>query len=442
MLGKNLVSSVLTQVPLFVLGIVSGIFSTRILGDESKGVFALFQANTQLFVLIFSLGIQTGIVYFISSSKIKKELVAGMSITIFAISSLILLVLLICSQLFGFSHWFLPSDFTSNIYLTSLFVLFSLTFVNSILSGFYQAHSKFVLLNWISVTNSIINTVLFAGLFLYLSTKTIDDTTKLNYVLGITIFALILNTSILLYFQFKRIHIRFDFHFTLKKHITPFVIYNTSIYIGVFVNFFNYRLDLWLINIYLDDKDLSYYSLAANIVQIILYIATAIAGVMLPNLSSRTGNDRILTFLKITRISFVLFVGIVISAVLLSSFVIPFLYGADFTASVFPFQLLLIGILFSCCTQLFAQLLLVENQNKLNILACTVGLGITIVAGITLIPIYGIAGASIATTLTYLVIFTITYIFVIRYTKTISLNLFIPNKNDIAIIRNLINKKR
>lgn len=440
MLGKNLVSSVLTQAPLFILGIVSGIFSTRILGDEAKGVFALFQANTQLFVLIFSLGIQTGIVYFVSSGKIKKELVAGMSFTILGISCVSLILLLFSSRLFGFSHWFLPENYTSNLYLISLFILFALTFINSIFSGFFQAQSKFVLLNWISIVNSIINTLLFTCLFFLLKNLSLDNGTKLNFVLVISIIALLLNSLILLFFQIKRIPTKLNFQFSLKNHIKPFILYNTSIYIGVFVNFFNYRLDLWLINVYLDDKELSYYSLAANIVQIILYVASAIAVVMLPNLSSRTGNDRILTFVKITRISFILFILISLTAFLLSSVIIPLLYGNDFKSSVIPFQLLLIGVLFSCCTQLFAQLLLVENQNKLNILACSIGLIITIFAGVTLIPVYGIIGASIATTLTYLVIFILTFIFVIRYTKSLTVNLLIPTKSDILTFKNLIKR--
>ncbi len=95
MLSKNLISSVLTQIPVFLLGVISGVFSTRVLGSETKGIFSLFQANSQLFVLIFSLGIQTGIVYFISSKKIAESIVAAMSIYIFSISSLLLLLLIV-----------------------------------------------------------------------------------------------------------------------------------------------------------------------------------------------------------------------------------------------------------------------------------------------------------------------------------------------------------
>lgn len=442
MLSKNLVSSVLTQVPLFILGIVTGVFSTRILGEEAKGVFALFQANTQLFVLIFSLGIQTGIVYFISSNKIKKELVAGMSLAIFSVSCIILAALLFFSKLFGFTHWFLPSEYTDGFYLACLFVLFMLTFINSILSGFYQAHSKFVLLNWISITNSILNTLLFSGLFLFLSNKSLDNTERLNYVLALTLIALTVNTCILLFYQKKRINIPVKFNFSIKNHIQPFLLYNTSIYIGVFVNFFNYRLDLWLINVYLDDKELSYYSLAANVVQIILFIAGAIAGVMLPNLSSKTKDERIATFLTITRISFVLFILIIFIGFVVSPYIIPLLYGSDFTSSIVPFQVLSIGILFSCCTQLFAQLLLVENQNKLNIVACSIGLIVTIITGLALIPNYGILGASAATTITYFVIFILTYFFVLKYIRPISINPFLPTTREIQLIKKLIPKRK
>jgi O-antigen/teichoic acid export membrane protein len=53
MLGKNLISSVLTQIPLFIFGIAVGVFSTRILGEEGKGIVALFQSKSQFFYLFF-----------------------------------------------------------------------------------------------------------------------------------------------------------------------------------------------------------------------------------------------------------------------------------------------------------------------------------------------------------------------------------------------------
>ena len=80
MLGRNLIASVLTQVPVFVLGVLAGIFSTRFLGEDAKGIYSIFQANTQLFILIFSLGMQTGIVFFISNKKIAEKNIMGICV--------------------------------------------------------------------------------------------------------------------------------------------------------------------------------------------------------------------------------------------------------------------------------------------------------------------------------------------------------------------------
>lgn len=441
MLGKNLISSVLTQVPLFIFGVAIGVFSTRILGDEGKGIFSLFQANTQLFVLIFSLGIQTGIVYFISSKKITAKIVAGMSSALFFTGCVLLISLLLFLKWIGYAHYILPKGYTSYFYIIILFIMFAITFINSIISGFFQAHSKFILLNWISIISVALNLVIFVVLYSIISNETLSVFRRFDYVLYATLISLLINFILLSYFFIRRIPIQPSFQFTLKHQLKPFIFYNLSVYIGVFINFFNYRLDLWIINSYLDDKSLSYYSLAANIVQIILFAAGAIAAVMLPNISNRTGKDRIATFLTITRISFLLFVFISFIAFIVSYWIIPIMYGAEFVKVVIPFQLLLIGIFFSCLSQLFSQLLLAENKNYLNILACSIGLVFTIVFGFILIPTWGIIGASISTTITYFVIFLFTFIFVTKYTKSVSVNLFLPSKSDFSFIKNMIIKK-
>lgn len=439
MLGKNLVSSVLTQVPLFVLGILTGIFSTRILGEDLKGVFSLFQANTQLFVLVLSLGIQTGIVYFISSKKISKNIVLGITITIFIASSILMMLFLLFAKSTDFIDVILSENYSSPIYLLAFFLLFAITFANSILSGFFQSESKFILLNWISIGNSFLNLVIFSFLFYYFSNHQLLTDFRFNIVLLASISSLLLNFTILMFFFVKRIYVKPSFN--IKKYYKPFILYNLSIYFGMFINFFNYRLDLWMINYYLKDQDLSYYSLAANIVQIILFVSTSIAVVMLPNLAGKDEIDRNRTFAIISRISFSLFVFITITAFLLSSFIIPLMYGVEFSGAVIPFQLLLPGILLSCVTQLFSSLLVSIRKNIFNIIACSLGLLVTTIGGFILIPIYGIVGASLVTTLSYFVIFLFSYIFVLKQMNGFSLNLFIPSKLDFKMIQSIIKKK-
>lgn len=442
MLGKNLIASVFTQVPVFILGVISGVYSTRILGEDAKGAFSLFQTNAHLFVLIFSLGIRTGIVYFISSKKITEGLVSGMSIFIFIISSLVLIIFLIIAHSFHFTSVLLPEGYDTLFYLITLFLMYLLSFLNSIMASFFQAHSSFKVINSVSLINSVLNVIIFTVLYFYIESQTLVAITRFNYILYATLLALFLNSLMWIAIYKKTIYTAPDFNFAAKDQLKKFVLYNTSIYLGMFINFFNYRLDLWVVNHYLSDKDLSYYSLAANINQIILYIAVTIGSVMLPNLSSRSEEDRLTTFIRVSRICFAFFTGLCLIAYLICGFIIPFMYGNSFESTITPFRILLPGILFSSITQLFSILIVSINKNKYNIIACSAGLVITLILDIILIPLIGINGAAIATTISYFLIFLITYIFILFETKNHTFNFFMPSFFDIKTLITHIKSNR
>ena len=440
MLGKNLISSVLTQIPVFILGIVSGVFSTRILGEEAKGVFSLFQANYLLFLLVFSFGIQTGIVYFISSTKYTEQVVAGISLAIFLISSLVLLTLLFATYFFDLSSFYLPENYDTIPYLIALFLLFFLSFFNSLLTSFFQARSKFNVINRVAIINSVINAVLFPILYFYLLSKTISVVEKFNYVLIATLILLLLNSIIWLYLYSKQITVLPLLSKKIMSRIKEFISYSLLIYIGMFVNFFNYRLDLWIVNNYLDEKQLSHYSLAANITQIILFLSVTIASVILPKLSNSDDTKRLVIFTQISRFSFSFFFLLVFIAFSTSYFIIPLMYGEEFVPTVIPFQILSLGILFSCITQLFSMLLVASNKNIFNIIACSIGLVFTLIFDIYLIPKFQINGAAIATLISYFAIFIITYIFVLTKTTIRTKNLLIPTKQDVICLVGLVKK--
>lgn len=442
MLGKNLISSVITQIPIFILGIVSGIFSTRILGEEAKGIFSLFQANYLLFYLVFSFGIQSGMVYFISSKKYSEELVAGIAISICLFSSALLFCFFILSSYLNFTDLYLPENYLHTSYIIALFLLFFFTFINSLLTSFFQARSMFKLINWVSVFNSILNALFFTLLYFHLKDSTITAHEKFNYVLISTLVLLVINSVLWIYLYITQISVVPIFGKEILTRLKEFINYSILIYIGMFVNFFNYRLDLWVVNHYLDEKQLSHYSLAANISQIILYLSVTIGSVLFPYLSNGSDENRLTTFIQISRFSFLFFLVLVFIAFISSFFIIPFMYGEEFVNTVIPFQILSIGILFSCITQIFSTLLVSFNKNIYNIIACSIGLVVTVYFDIYLIPKYDIIGASYATLISYLVIFILTYIFVLTKLTIKTKNLFLPTKKDIAQLYLLINPKK
>ncbi len=435
MLGKNLIATVLTQIPVFVLGVLSGVYSTRILGEDAKGVFSIFQANLQFFVLFFSIGIQTGIVYFISSKKISENKVTGMTLLIILISSVLLALMFIFLHFTDLAGYFMTDRFAGFLYMITLYFMFLFTMINSVLAAFLQAHSKFRIINIVTFTNGIVNALVFVVLFYCIGANETDPVANFNLILYATAGLLVFNTLLWSGFYWKEFSFSPSFDFKLRIEMKQFISYNLLIYIGMFINFFNYRLDLWIVNHYTLPADLSYYSLAANICQIILFVSVTVSSVIFPNLSGKSDEERIKTFIRLSRIGFVFFLGLILVAFLLSSWIIPFMYGSEFSGSILPFQILLPGILFSCITQLFSIFLVASNKNIYNILACSAGVIFTVALDFILIPVYGINGAALATLSSYFIIGVVTYGFIKIKLKVPTYNLFLPNKKEIVFLK-------
>ncbi len=442
MLVKNIINSVLTQVPVFLLGIVSGVFSTRILGEEAKGVFSLFQANYLLFVMLFSFGIQTGIVYFVSSKKYSEQIVAGLSFAVFTVCSVLLTGMLLTAYYMDFSSYFFPEGYNSLPYVFSVVVLFILTFFNNLITSFFQAHSMFSIINRISLINSVVNAILFSIVYFFILNRDFAPSERFDYVLILTIFLVFINSLVWLVLYLNKINVKPKMNNITSDIVKKFIGYSLLIYLGTVINFFNYRLDLWIVNYFLDEKELSHYSLAANIAQIILIVAVTIASVILPKLSNETDEKKFEIFTLVSRASFSVFFILIVTAIITANFLIPLLYGKEFSPTIVPFQILAIGIFVSCITQIFTIIVITLNKSKYSIYACAIGLIFTVFFDLYLIPIYNINGAAIATLISYFVIFLVTYYLIITKTEITTKNLFLLTKSDLSVGLSYIKRRK
>lgn len=442
MLVKNIINSILTQVPVFLLGIVSGVFSTRILGEEAKGVFSLFQANYLLFVMLFSFGIQTGIVYFVSSKKYSEQIVAGLSFAVFTVCSVLLTGMLLTAYYMDFSSYFFPEGYNSLPYVFSVVVLFILTFFNNLITSFFQAHSMFSIINRISLINSVVNAILFSIVYFFILNRDFAPSERFDYVLILTIFLVFINSLVWLILYLNKINVKPKMNNITSDIVKKFIGYSLLIYLGTVINFFNYRLDLWIVNYFLDEKELSHYSLAANIAQIILIVAVTIASVILPKLSNETDEKKFEIFTLVSRASFSVFFILIMIAIITANFLIPLMYGKEFSPTIVPFQILAIGIFISCITQIFTIIVITLNKSKYNIYACAIGLIFTVFFDVYLIPKYNINGAAIATLISYFAIFLVTYCLIITKTEITTKNLFLLTKSDLSVGLSYIKRRK
>lgn len=431
--NKKIFYSFLTQLPILVLGVASGIFITRILGAEGRGVYSIFYNDIQFLCLFLSLGLNTGLIYFISGSRMAVEKLAGVSVILLGGSTLLLTVLLLGSVKLGYGGALYPDGHSSLFYTAYLAVSYFFSLANVLMSAIFQGRSDFRTVNRISVFNSLINCIAFVGLYAWHRLN--GNSVGIREVLLFSLLVLVLNTVAWVFYYAKLIRAIPKFNFSMKGELLPLFSFAALIHLSNVINFFNYRLDIWIVDHFKGSGDVGIYSLSANIAQMFWLVSTPIANVLLPHLSGGTEEERMRTFAFYSRINFSLILGLAVIAWFCAG-IIPFVYGAEFNASILPFRLLLIGIVFSCHTKMLATYVIARGANKYTVLASSAGFAVTLTLDLLLIPPYGITGASIATIASYFVILASYLYFSYGLLGLRAGNHLLMTKDDIAHLKN------
>lgn len=409
---KNLFSNHIFQTLMVALpGLISsflvGIFIVQILGPTGKGVLGLISFNIELLVLILGLSLGSAITYFISNKKIKPEKVLSISAFLLASALVVALVAYFTIDAFGYSLIVYSPEFLSPTVVLYFFLTFFFQVFKLMAIAFLQGYQK---IKWINVNTLIIALVNFMAitpLFLYLFTNDqLQQTEHFTLVIQLLILSNLITISPLIYFVLRTIrkeNLRIV-RFSIKDDFKPMIRFALIGHLSNVINFFNYRIDIWFISYFFFEAFdlLSFYLIAVTLSQIIWQIPTAINLVYFPRLCE---NPSISTTIRITRLNTLLTSICIIIGLILAPILIPELYGAEFGASVLPFQLLLIGIFFGSLSKTMASFIFAKGRVTVNLIGTIVGLLVTLILDYLLIPKFGIVGASWATNVTYFSIF-------------------------------------
>ena len=427
-LTGNILRTFSTQVPSIIIGIVSGIFLTRLLGVEGKGVYAIFYANIEIMVMVFILGCDLGVIYFGSNKNISSGKLQGI-----AIYTLIITVPIVSlAVLFLKMDFLFPDYYDGQFFKFFLLGTFALILINTLFGAFLKTVKAFKSVNRIALINSIFNLSAYAVLF-YLDSKGIITLT-IKFIFTTSLVILLLNTLMWLYSFLKNIQLHPVFNLSLSKDILPFFKYIFPVFISLIINFLNYRFDIWLVSYYEGNIQLGLYVLAVNFAQFILLYSRIIGGVMMPYLSEDNEEQRKKYFTTYSRINFVSILSMVIFLAIIGNWLLVFLYGKEFTNSGGPFNILLIGMVFTAMSQLFSIMLFSKGKNNIALIANSVGLVATILLDVLLIPKYGIMGAAVATSISYILLFAVLLYYLLMKEQLKFTEIFIIKKTDFTQI--------
>lgn len=431
---SSIKSTVFNQISGVIFGIINSILITRALGVEGKGLYAIVIANISLFTIIFNLGLPTSTTYFVSSNRINAS-------RLFFTTNIISILLAVAYTSIGFfevnifkTDFFLPNQINGWAFLLLLGYFFFLKVNGSFYRAYLFAIQRIDISNILDVIFNFTLSVILSSLLLFTSTFEIT-------FIGFFIILITLQTA-LTFGQFmvlvKSESIKLEFKLISKTDLLELIKWSGIAYISNIFQFLSYRLDFWIVSYLIGINAVGIYSLSSNLNQMLWLVPNALAAVIMPYIAKEMDkSNSTITTTRIGRLCFIIVLLLAAASNFLSEHFIPILYGDEFAASVFPFQILIYSAAPFALATVYASYFIGINKPKVNMIASLIGFMFTILLDILLIPKIEIYGAAMASSISY-VATSIYMIFMFKlYTEQNLLLLFIPSKEDFNFVKKI-----
>ena len=392
----------------------------RTIGAEGTGKYTLALSFTTIFVVFVDLGLTNVLVREAAKAKEKIQTYFSTIISVkimLGILSYIGAVVVI--NLLGYSV-----EIKHLVYLSAMTMLFDSLHLS--IYGVLRAIGD-LKYEAISIVCSQILTLIMGSLFLFLGYPLIF------LILSFTIpsFLNVCYATIVLYKKYK-ISLKPKYDSVIFKYIgkitIPFAL------AAIFARVYSY-IDSVILSKLAGDIALGWYSIPYKITYAFQFVPLALVAAMYPRFSEHfVGNKDRLAYIFEQGIKYLLIVvfPIAVGIGILADDIILTLFTDEFTNSVLPLKILLVGLVFSYVSFPIGAFLNACNRQVTQTVIVAVVMIINIVLNFVLIPEYGVVGAAIAATVGNIFLTVFGYIILPKITR-ISHVFFVKSVVQIAI---------
>lgn len=376
------------QIIEFILRTILGLIIIKklsyYLGPESYGSLLFIESNYLLILGLSLFGFEPVFIkLFTENNKIKTYLINGIYLS-FTISVIFFLLF------YFFNYYILNFQYRDYLFYVSCLILLNTSFFAE-----YYFHSK----NKIRYISFLKLVAYLIGFILKLIA--IKKELELFHFIQIIILENLIIHLVYFSFLFKKYYRKINFEFpqiTIIKEI-----FSSTFYIflyGLGLNLFS-RIDILMIEKYLNLDDLGNYTASFKIVSFTYIIPTIIATTFYPKiLEVKDNNERLIE--KMYFFSFWSSVTIFISLFLVSDLLIDFFYSEDFLTVNKIFKISIIPISIAGISATYIKRLYSIQKQKNIFIRSIFGICINVLLNLKLIPIYGVIGVSISTVISIL----------------------------------------
>jgi O-antigen/teichoic acid export membrane protein len=363
---------------------------SKLTGPEGLGIFTLVLVNATVFNVFTSLGLSSGIVYQAANNEVSTNTLLK---TAWFSSGLQFICIVIVEGLFYslFATFIIWSNHSIWYGIMGTLLFFTISITEKYFA-IYNGYEQLKTYNLILTAINIVIVAICGCCFLRNYSITIDQI--LFLFIALNVFQVILLHSCL-----KQRHLEM----TSSSNIWKRELFQYSM-IAFFSNclyFVALRIDYWMITVFSNKTQLGFYALSVRLAQLLWIFPTLLASLLLPQVRKSTFQNQ-----QLERLIRLVFTGNLLLAGfmgVIGYLLIPYFFGESFSESIIPFCLLLPGIVFLSLQILLSAYFSGKGLIKTNLITSTFLLILITVLDLLLIPTLGIIGASMASSLAYVI---------------------------------------
>lgn len=425
--GKVLLQSLLWRGLYYLSAFIINILLARHFQASVSGAVYFISSIYALVVLVSSLSIESGIIYFTAKKEMDPQRLFNFSI---AWSLLITgVTFFITWYFFNEAYRELPAQL---ILLSAVFFITGNLLV-TYCSGFFYADNDFKTPNIIIV----LGTVILIMLIPYGGRSVIPAITDDNYFYIYFSVFLLQGIAMAIAAGYRYLK-KWSFRFLSTAQFKTLLRYCFMAFAGNIIFFMLYRFDYFFVEKYCTAQQLGNYIQVSKLVHLFFILPTILAGVVFP-MTAADKKQNVYTILTLlSRVIFLLYSVACLILAFTGKWLFPFVFGESFTEMYQPFLWLIPGILslsgIFTLTAYFAG----RDRIRVNITGSLFALIVIVISDIIFIPCYGISAAAAISSLGYIVyqVYIIT-VFKKEYSIPVS-DFFIFKASDWNQIKNSI----
>jgi O-antigen/teichoic acid export membrane protein len=411
-----------TVVTLF--GTITGIFLARTLGPHDRGLLALVLLFPATLVMLAKFGIPQANVYCVRRERAPIE----------AVTTNCIWLSIGMGALIGALAWILRGTLLTTVMrdvpawaLLIALCRFPLVLLDNFFSSVLQAVNNFAIYN----TRTI-----FGGLIVLVFTVALWIAGYLDFTGAVLLYAvanpIVLGSLILRIRRIIPFGLRPDW--ALFKRQMRF---GVKSYVQVLTMHFLFRSDVYMVAFFLGPAQTAFYSLALHLAEMILEFPQAVGWVVYPRLASLADGEAHRLTAQACRRTVLLASAGGVGLALLGPFIVTLLYGRAYAPVAGPLPFVVLGIMtlsvFTIITRNFTS----RNNQGINIRAGAVALMSNVALNVFLIPLMGIEGAALATSIAYSIAAAMVLIPYRRESGLTVSELLLPTTEDIRFVWNV-----